>query len=236
VKIVDLFLHRNYARNAFYHPLITINSLIYSLRYPEIVKVDLNVKKLINLPLGAVLHKAAIRTKNNPSANIIEVGAFEGKSTCFLSLAAKRVGKNVKSFELFSGLPVADDKLDKGFSKGMFNSSKDTYINNVKKYGYEKAVDLIEGDARKTLLPTIDNGGYCMAFIDVDVYDVTSEILTQLYKISKGGEVIIIHDTYSPGIQKAINEFLCLVNKELKIEKPMINTMSITLPNRLNGK
>jgi predicted O-methyltransferase YrrM len=154
-----------------------------------------------------LLYETVLKSKNK-SPNIIEVGAFKGKSTCILSLAAARANKKVKSFELFSGLPVADSLLDDSFHQGQFSSAVGEYWHNIESDGNKHAVDLIVGDAREHLLPTIKDEGFCVAFIDVDVYEVTRDLFYQLLPLLRGGEVIIVHDVDSPGVRKAINEFI----------------------------
>lgn len=134
----------------------------------------------------------------------------------YLLLAASQRDKRVKSFELFSGLPTADPVLDPSFHVGQFSSDVVEYEANIRKYGCRDFVDLIIGDARQTLLPTISDAGFSVAFLDVDVYEVMRELLLQLWSIAKGGEVIIVHDVNSPGIRKTINEFHILSNNTVK--------------------
>jgi predicted O-methyltransferase YrrM len=83
----------------------------------------------------------------------------------------------------------------------------DDYERNLENGRVRDAVDWIVGDARKTMIPTLDGSGFCVAFIDVDVYEVVREVLLQLQTIVKGGEIIIVHDAHSPVIRKAIDEF-----------------------------
>jgi len=138
---------------------------------------------------------------------LLRSGAFKGLSTCLLSFAANRTGKRVKSFELFSGLPTRDPVLDANFHVGQYSSDVAEWEANVTKYGRRDCVDLIIGDARQTLLPAIANDGFSVAFLDADVYEVTKEVLFQLWSVAKGNEVIILHDAECQGVSKAIEEF-----------------------------
>lgn len=71
------------------------------------------------------------------------------------------------------------------------------------------------------MLPALFDAGFCIAFLDVDVYVVMRELLFQLYHIAKGKEVIIVHDIGSPGVRKAVDEFHALsgnIVKETKLK------------------
>lgn len=190
---------------AIRHPEFARRAILNIIRYPHLLPAT-HCEGLISWNLGALLYENVLKNKAI-SQNIIEVGAFKGLSTCYLSRAAACVGKRVKSFELFTGLPVADTNLDPVFHPGQFSSNVDQYDRNVKAYGCRDVVDLIIGDARQTLLPAITGEGFAFAFLDVDVYAVTRELLFQLWSLVQGSEVIIVHDTDQLGVRKAIDEF-----------------------------
>lgn len=205
-KTLNYFLNLNKWFNACKHPQTTLQTLSIILFHHQCFKVFQNVEGLISLNLGTLLYESVLQN-NSPSTNVIEVGAFKGASTCYLSLAAVQIGKRVKSFELFSGLPVADTMLDPTFHIGQYSSDVVEYEQNVKAWGHRGSVDLIIGDARQTLSSTIVGKGFSVAFLDVDVYEVMKELLSLLWTEAKGGEIIIVHDINSPGIRKAADEF-----------------------------
>ena len=185
------------------------------------------------------MYKTVLRNRA-ASTNIIEVGAFKGSSTCYLSQAASRVGKRVKSFELFSGLPIADPTLDGGCYVGRYSSDVAEYEANVRAYGRRDLVDLVIGDARQTLVSSLDSEGFSVAFLDADVYEVMRELLFQLWSIAKGGEIIICHDVNSKGVRKAVNEFHALSGNNVS-ESVILNgtTSMLYLPSlvmRISGK
>jgi len=175
------------------------------LKHPQLYEVSQKAEGLIGLSLGFLLYKTVLNTKSH-SQNVVEVGAYKGASTVYLSLAAHKVGKRVKSFELFSGLPTSDSLLDPGFYPGQYSSELAEYEQQVANYGIRDVVDLVIGDARQTLLPAIENEGFSVAFLDVDVYEVMKELLYQLWSIARGNETIIVHDVNSPGVRKAIDQ------------------------------
>lgn len=201
------------------------------IRHPQLLVIAEHAEGLIAATAGILLYDSVLKTKSN-SPNIIEVGAYKGCSTCNLSIAAKKTGKRVKSFELFTGLPTSDHLLDPTFHTGQYASDMQEYEKNVAAYGCREVIDLIVGDARQTMLPNIHDG-FCVAFLDVDVYEVTRELLFQLWSIAQGNEIIIVHDNYSPGVRKAIDEFHALSGNIVK-ETNLKNDVCciLTLPAR----
>lgn len=212
------------------HPLKATRYVWRILKYHQLYKASKNVEGLISVNLGILLYNAVLDSSKSRSRNVLDLGCFKGLSSCFLSLGADRVGKRVKSFKLFSGLPTRDPALDPSFQVGQFSSQRNEYEDNVRVYGRPEVVDLTMGDARKTMLPVIRDEGFCVAFLDMDVYEIMREILSQLWSIARGGEVIIVHDIGSPGVRKAVDEFHSIsrnIVKENEIEKGWAIKLSI---------
>jgi hypothetical protein len=111
-------MHKSYLLNPHYwlkgikHPRQAWGNLFSIIRHPRLyIKVWTHVEGLIDHRLGVLLYESVLKS-NSISPNVVEVGAFKGLSTVYLSLAAGKVGKRVKSFELFTGLPAASSVLD----------------------------------------------------------------------------------------------------------------------------
>ena len=202
----NYFFSYTYWLRALKDPNKALRNLSAVIRRPTLYRVNRSVEGLISFSTGVLLYETVLRTKSN-SLNIVEVGAFKGLSTTYLSLAASRVGKRLKSFELFSGLPTGDTELDPSFTKDDFSSDVNEYEDNVRRYGCRDVVDLIIGDARHSLQKELGDSGFCVAFLDVDTYEVTKDLLFILWPLAKGGETIIVHDVWSPGVRKSIDEF-----------------------------
>jgi hypothetical protein len=155
----------------------------------------------------------------------------------YLARAAQTIGKRVKSFELFSGLPTSDLLLDPNFQTGKFSSEVSEYDNNLRACGVRDIVDLVIGDARQTMLPSLALTGFSVAFLDVDVYEVMRELLPQLWSIAQGNELILVHDIWSPGVRKAIDEFHALSGNAIKevdlIKGPKGTIAILTLPPKI---
>jgi len=207
MKYKNYLFSPRYWVKALQNPLVAWDNFNAILKHPLLyVNVCMKAEGLIDHYLGTLLYDSVL-TCGADSQNIAEVGAFKGLSTIYLSIAAAKSGKKVKSFELFSGLPTSHPDLDPGFHVRQFNSEVSEYKANLKAYGKPGVVDLVIGDARQTMLPVIGSERFSLAFLDVDVYEVMRELLLQLLSIAKGGELIIIHDMDSPGVRKALDEF-----------------------------
>lgn len=185
------------------------------LKHPKLFIITRKVHGLITPYIGSVLYDTVINTEHK-SNTVVEVGAYKGLSTVYLAYASMNVNRRVKSFELFTGLPIINNMLDKDFYVGQFSSDKNIYENNLISCGVRNIVDLIIGDARQTLPLVIKDHGYSVAFLDVDVYEVMRDILMYLITVSHGGEVIIIHDIYLPGVRKAVDEMHLLTRNTVK--------------------
>lgn len=231
VKYVSYFLKPKRWLIAIRRPRAVLRTLAYFITLPKLFRVSQNVEGLITFSMCVLLYRAVLRARST-SPNVVEIGAFKGLSTCSLSLAASRTGKRVKSFELFSGLPTSDPVFDPAYHVGAYSSDVAEYEANVTAYGCRDLVDLVIGDARRTLLPTIASDGFSVAFLDVDVYEVTKELLFQLWSIAKGGEVIIVHDVNSPGVRRAVDEFHILsdnIVNETVVEYGVASILSLPL-------
>jgi predicted O-methyltransferase YrrM len=202
------------------------------IRHPLLFSRTRKVDGLISPYIGAELYDAVTKSKH-PSRNVIEVGAYKGLSTIQLATACRKVNKRVKSFEIFSGLPEIDSTLDKGFNKGDFSSDMNIYENNLKSCGVRDLVDLTIGDARQTMPAVINNDGFAVAFLDVDLYEIMKDLMLQLIPICRGGEVLVIHDTDHDGVRKAVNEIHTLTEHTIK-EKRLEGGASVKLEIPLN--
>jgi predicted O-methyltransferase YrrM len=184
------FLNWRHWLGAVKHPSLAIKIVFPILKHPNLLITTWKVDGLIEPNVGVLLYETVLKSKNN-SVNVVEVGTYKGLLTIYLAKAAQITGKRVKSFDLFSELP------------GQLEECK----NNLKASHVQDVVDLVIGDVRETMLPALGTTGFCVASIDIDVYEVIREILFQLEKIIRGGEIIIVHDIHLPRVRKAVNEF-----------------------------
>jgi len=115
--------YRNYMFNPRYwlgalsNPRPAYRNFHAILKHPLLyANVGTKVEGLLDHYVGTLLYDSVLKCKSK-SPNVVEVGVFKGLSTSYLSIAAAKAGKRVKSFELFSGLPVVSPELDAGFSR-----------------------------------------------------------------------------------------------------------------------
>jgi hypothetical protein len=225
---------RNYFFNPFYwyrgvkDPKRAIQNAYTAIAHPRLYRISRSVEGLISLYTGVLLYESVLHTKSD-SPNVVEVGAFKGLSTIYLSLACSRVGKRVKSFELFTGITNVDPTLDSLFHEGEFSSEGEEFEFNLKAYGNRGSVDLIIGDARDKMKPVLQDQGFAVAFLDVDTYEVTRDLLYQLGEQVVGGEIIVVHDTWSSGIRAALDEFCTNVPKLVTETEPERGTAKLVI-------
>ncbi len=153
------------------------------------------------------------------SPNVVEVGAYKGLSTCCLSRAAARRGKTVWTHEWFQGLPEVQNGLDSWTHAGACRSDEATWRANVERHGVPSVCRLIVGDARHTISESavLAAEGFCVAFVDVDTYEVSAAVLTGLGRFLRGGETILVHDAFSPGVQRAVAEFASGARRSVQV-------------------
>jgi predicted O-methyltransferase YrrM len=189
------------------HPFEAVKKISSVIKHRELYLKTRLIQGPLSWDAGIMLHNIVMESKH-PSLNVIEAGSYQGRSTIFLADAAKKKGKKVYSFDWFKGLDDVNPTIDTKYRQynGLI-SDKEKFERNLKNANLSDVVEITVGDARKTLLPKITSGGFSVAFLDVDLYDVTQELLKQLMSIATGGEVIIVHDLDWPGIEKAVREF-----------------------------
>jgi predicted O-methyltransferase YrrM len=195
------------------------------------------VDGLISGYLGFVLDRTVRERAGELRRPVVEVGAFKGLSTVFLSNACAKVGTRLHSFELFQGLPAVNEALDDPkFKQGQFRSTQDEYESNVRTFGRRDVVDLHVGDACAMLPSVLADGGFSVCFLDVDLYEATSALLKALWGLARGGETILVHDVISKGVRHAIDEFHVLSGHVVRESAPEVMTAMLQFPAELGQR
>jgi O-methyltransferase len=101
--------------------------------------------------------------------DVIECGTWKGGSAANLSLACQIVGRKLRIFDSFEGLPAGDslDREAKLYKPGDYAGSVDEVQTNIKKYGAPECCEYVRGWFRDTL-PQL-NSPVVLAFLDVDL-------------------------------------------------------------------
>jgi len=104
--------------------------------------------------------------------DVVECGTWKGGSATNLSLVCKIVGRNLKIYDSFEGLPedkVAKSQGVEGYKKGSYVGTLEEVKQNISKYGCLNCCEFIEGYFEKTL-PEM-NHKIILAYVDVDLVD-----------------------------------------------------------------
>lgn len=208
-----------------------LQNLRVVLFHRDIYRIARSVDGHISAYLGFLLASTARRQGARLARPVVEVGAFKGLSTVYLSVACAEAGVLMHSFELFQGLPEVDRvRDDPKFTTGQFLSTRDEYERNVREYGRREAVDLHVGDARDTLESVLGKSGFSLCFLDVDLYEPTHDLLAILWRLARGGETILVHDMPSKGVRLAIDEFHRMTGRVVQETSPEPMTAMLQFP------
>jgi O-methyltransferase len=108
-------------------------------------------------------------TPPDVEGDVIECGTWKGGSAANLSLACRIVGRKLRIFDSFEGLPAGDD-LDreaKLYKLGDYAGSLDEVRGNIQKYGAPECCEFVRGWFKDTL-PKL-RSPVILAFLDVDL-------------------------------------------------------------------
>jgi hypothetical protein len=110
-----------------------------------------------------------LETIPNTPGIVIECGTWKGGSAANLSLACRIVGRKLKVFDSFEGLPVGEpwDREARHYDEGDFQGSLEEVKRNIRRYGSIENCEFVRGWFRDTL-PQLDEP-VLLAFLDVDL-------------------------------------------------------------------
>ena len=169
-------------------------------KYPKALKLVDILPRYISKTQAAYLCSLA-------KGKVLDIGSGNGLSTAVMATA----GASVLSFEWFKGIWGVTGE-DKGFHDGEFPSTREAF----KEATNGLDVTLYEGNCLKTIPKLIADGTlteFSLAFLDVDLYKTTKEIVRNLIGIMSSESKLLIHDYPCSGIVKAV--------KELTVEYPL---------------
>jgi hypothetical protein len=132
-----------------------------------------------------------------PGANIVEIGSFQGRSTCCLAAACRGNDKRVFAIDTFDG----------GSDLPMCNSFA-AFSENLKRCGVESYVEPIK--CRSTQVAKTWNTPIHLLFIDGShLYEEVVADFVGFFPHVIGGGMVAFHDVdeTKPGVLKAWNEF-----------------------------
>ena len=110
-----------------------------------------------------------LETPPEVPGDIIECGTWKGGSAANLSLICKIVGRKLRIYDSFEGLPEGEenDREAKRYKKGDYSGSLEEVKRNIERYGAIECCVFVKGWFRDTL-PKL-NSPVLLAFLDVDL-------------------------------------------------------------------
>ena len=172
----------------------------------DILKVmrEKEARGMMNVPAedGRLLRLLA---ESTGAKNVIEIGASNGYSGIWWSLALRKTGGKLTTFEIDKGRAALARK-------------------NFKRAGVEKYITLIEGDAHKEVTKLKDK--IDILFMDADKEGYV-DYLKKLLPLVRPGGLIIAHNTTSHG--KGMEPYLKAVTTDKNLETIFLHTQSAGL-------
>ena len=110
-----------------------------------------------------------LETPPGVAGDIIECGTWKGGCAANLSLVCTLVGRKLKVYDSFEGLPEGqpDDREARYYEKGDYCGTLDEVKTNVQRYGAIECCEFVKGWFKDTL-PAL-NSPVLLAFLDVDL-------------------------------------------------------------------
>jgi O-methyltransferase len=126
------------------------------------------------------------------AGDVLECGTWKGGSAANLSLACRIVGRKLRIFDSFEGLPEGDrlDREAKHYKPGDYAGSLAEVRANIEKYGAPECCEYVRGWFQDTL-PRLDSP-VLLAFLDVDLEASLDTCVRYIYpNLTPSGYVFI---------------------------------------------
>ena len=110
-----------------------------------------------------------LETPPEVPGDILECGTWKGCSAVNLSLVCKIVGRKIKIYDSFEGLPPGElhDRQAKYYEEGEYCGTLEEVKSNIERYGSIECCEFVKGWFQETL-PKLDSP-VLLAFLDVDL-------------------------------------------------------------------
>lgn len=144
------------------------------------------------------------RNQRKLGGDFAEVGVYNGASAKVIC-SAKHTNTQFFIFDSFDGLPKRSEQDGYLYEKGMFKGQKDFVKKRLQSYAN---IHLIDGIFPKSI-DIVKNKKFSFVHIDVDLYKTTLKSLELFFPRLIPRGIMLIHDySHSPGVRKAVDEFL----------------------------
>lgn len=124
--------------------------------------------------------------------DVVECGTWKGGSAANLSLVCRIVGRKLKIYDSFEGLPEGeeDDREAKFYKRGEYKGALEEVQANLRKHGAIECCEFIKGWFKDTL-PHL-NSPVVLAFLDVDLEASLDTCVRNIYpNLTPSGYVFI---------------------------------------------
>ncbi len=175
--------------------------------------------------------------------DVIECGTYKGFSASCLSWVCSYLGKTLIVADSFAGLP--ENSTDPYYKKGDFCGQLDEVRANIEDFGKIENVEFVKGFYDTSLQGF--QRPLCMLWMDVDLYESTMDILTNVFSsLSKNG-VLISHELFADrdfengllkptiGPSKALHAFFAETGVKYQAI-PLENGSGLVVPDSGNSK
>ncbi|MFW9874104.1 MAG: class I SAM-dependent methyltransferase [Candidatus Thorarchaeota archaeon] len=191
--------------NYFNLKLLFLKDISYIFIKPCLKWIDYNIKGFLHFNQAIHLYNIAKHLKNN--STIVEIGAFLGRSTCFLAEAVKKNQIKLYSIDTFE---------NQGMSEGLRYTFNE-YYRNI--FPYKSYIKIIKGFSYE-VVDKFENIKIDLLWLDADhSYESTIQDIQNWLPLVKKNGYFIFHDYYmkkrTSGVKKAVDEVIRM--KKLKI-------------------
>ena len=109
-----------------------------------------------------------LETPPETLGDIVECGTWKGGSATNLSLVCRIVGRKLKVYDSFEGLPAGEPgDRQATYEKGDYSGTLEEVKNNIRRYGAIECCEFVRGWFNETL--PHENSPVLLAFLDVDL-------------------------------------------------------------------
>jgi hypothetical protein len=99
--------------------------------------------------------------------DVVECGTWKGGSAANLSLVCRVVGRKLKIYDSFEGLPEPEPEESRIYTPGGYMGTMNEVMHNIKRYGAIECCEFIKGNFKYTL-PALKSP-VALAYLDVDL-------------------------------------------------------------------
>lgn len=142
---------------------------------------------------------------------VVEAGCYKGGSTAKISLACRRVGRELVVFDSFEGLPDSEEtEVDtlygatRDFSAGAYAGAVGEVQSNVVRLGAPEVCSYVKGWFDQTMLDF--DRPIAAAFLDVDLSTSTRTCFQYLWPLLSPGGFVYTHDGHLPPVLKVLTD------------------------------